>query len=165
MGQGKYGSKTVCFDVENQCFVCARSKSLHTKNRLGADIDEEDDQNESIEGDEEEEEEYEEEEEEDQVENVWAAQNDHIEGVENLLLRGIDLVSDAISANGRGTKRSAEMAARKAIRTERKRFNRIPCGQPVLTINLRGRALIWGNIKEKYNQTVSIGATNALFNH
>jgi len=147
MGQGKYGSKTVCFDVENQCFVCARSKSLHTKNRLGADLNEQDeDDNDSRE------ESDEEDEEEDQVENVWAAQNDHIENVENLLLRGIDLVSDAISANGRGTKRSAEMAARKAIRTERKRFNRIPCGQPVLTINLRGRALIWGNIKEKYKQ-------------
>lgn len=154
MGQGKYGSKTVCFDVENQCYVCARSKALHAKNRLGADLhqqgEEMEDEEDEDEGDEGEEDE--DEEEADQMDNVWAAQNDHIDQVDNILLRGIDLISDAISSNGRGKQRSAEMVARKAIRTERKRFNRIPCGQPVLSINLRGRALIWGNVKEKYKQ-------------
>jgi len=149
MGQGKYGSKTVCFDVENQCYICARSRALHAKNRLGADLQQQQ------EG--EEEEEYDDDDDDDngepdEMENIWAAQNDHIDQVDDLLLKGIDLISDAISLNGRGKKRSAEMVARKAIRTERKRFNRIPCGQPVLSINLRGRALIWGNIKEKHKQ-------------
>lgn len=162
MGQGKYGAKTVAFDVESQCFVCSRGKIMHSKNKLGADDEDtfaatgdadadeetflrpaqrdEDGDDEDDEGD------------EDQVQEALAAQNDHIEPVENLLMRGIDLVSDAVKKNGRGTKRSKEMEARKAVRTERKRFNRIPCGQPVLTIDLRGRALIWGTTREKQRQ-------------
>ena len=44
-------------------------------------------------------------------------------------------------------KRSPEMEQRRSIRTERKCMNRLPCNgrQPVLTINLRGRALIWND--------------------
>lgn len=138
MGQGKYGAKTVAFDMEKQCFVCSRGKLLHAKNKLGADnIEENGDESDK---------------DEDQMQDLLAAQNDHIEPVENLLLQGIDLVADALKKNGRGTKRSKEMEARKAVRTERKRFNRIPCGQPVLTVDLRGRALVWGTTREKQRQ-------------
>jgi hypothetical protein len=142
MGQGKFGAKAVAFDMEKQCFVCSRGKLSHKKNKLGAD------DNNDVE------EEFEEEEEDDleEEEDFYEAQNDHIEPVDNILLGGLDLVSDSVKQNGRGTKRSKEMNDRKAIRTERKRFNRIPCGQPVLTINLRGRALIWGNTGEKQKQ-------------
>lgn len=163
MGQGKFGAKMVAFDVEKECFVCSRGKNLHKKNKLGADTDdvapeeeeeeaEEEDEVEDDEDDEVEDEDDDDDEDEEEEEDLNQAQNDHIEPVDNLLLRGIDLVSDAIKQNGRGTKRSKEMSERKAIRTERKRFNRIPCGQPVLTINLRGRALIWGNTGEKQKQ-------------
>jgi hypothetical protein len=158
MGQGKYGAKTVAFDVEKQCFVCSRGKILHTRNKLGADDgpeeEEGDEENDEDDDDDEDDEDVEEEDDDDddQVQDALAAQNDHIESVDTLLLRGIDLVSDAVKKNGRGTKRSKQMEARKAVRTERKRFNRIPCGQPVLTIDLRGRALVWGVTREKQRQ-------------
>lgn len=160
MGQGKFGSKMVAFDVEKQCFICSRGKALHKKNKLGADTHQEEDPEGPHGGEEEEEEEEEEEdpegspweEEEEEEEDLDQAQNDHIEPVENLLLRGIDLVSDAIKQNGRGTKRSKEMSDRKDIRTESNQFCRIPCGQPVLTVNLRGRALIMRNTGEKQKQ-------------
>jgi len=35
------------------------------------------------------------------------------------------------------------------VRLQRKKFNRIPCGHPILMIPLRGRALLWGNRLEK----------------
>ena len=151
MGQGKFGAKAVAYDMEKQCFVCSKGKLSHKKNKLGAD------RNREAEEDEDDEEEYDidediEEEDDDEEEDFAEAQNDHIDPIENLLLGGLDLVSDAVKQNGRGTKRSAEMSNRKAIRTERKRFNRVPCGQPVLTIPLRGRALIWGNTGEKQKQ-------------
>jgi hypothetical protein len=151
MGQGKFGSKAVAFDMEKQCYVCSKGKLLHKKNKLGADEKQEEDDDDDLSYEEEEEErELDEEEEE---EDFAEAQNDHIEPVENILLGGLALlVSDAVKQNGRGTKRSKEMDDRKAIRTERKRFNRIPCGQPVLTIDLRGRALVWGNTGEKQKQ-------------
>lgn len=146
MGQGKFGAKAVAYDMEKQCFVCSKGKLSHKKNKLGADRNREaEDEEDEIDDDEED---IDEEDEEDFAE----AQNDHIDPVENLLLGGLDLVSDAVKQNGRGTKRSEEMSNRKAIRTERKRFNRVPCGQPVLTIPLRGRALIWGNTGEKQKQ-------------
>lgn len=166
MGQGKFGSKAVAYDMEKQCYVCSKGKLLHKKNKLGADeqqqqqqkededLDFEDDEEQNVHNNEgidfeDDERELDEEEEEDFAE----AQNDHIEPVENILLGGLAfLVSDAVKQNGRGTKRSKEMDDRKAIRTERKRFNRIPCGQPVLTIDLRGRALVWGNTGEKQKQ-------------
>jgi len=163
MGQGKFGAKMIAFDMEKQCFVCSRGKNLHKKNKLGADAKEccEDE----FEDEEEEEDDFGEEEFEDDDEDgndeiasdeeidVDQARNDHIEAVDDIILGTIDhLVSDAIKQNGRGSKRSVEMIDRKAIRTERKRFNRIPCGQPVITVNLRGRALIWGKTGEKQKQ-------------
>lgn len=54
-----------------------------------------------------------------------------------------DTVTDAARQKGRGTKKTAEMTTRKAIRNERKTFIRVPCHQPLLKISLYGRALIW----------------------
>jgi len=49
-------------------------------------------------------------------------------------------------------RRAQVMQERKAIRNMRKRFSRIPCGQPVLQITLRGRALVWGNTADNKRQ-------------
>lgn len=149
MGQGKFGAKAVAFDMEKGCYVCSRGKLSHKKNKIvvsppfGGGNDNPDDFDD---------EEFDEDGGEDVFADIVEAQNDHIESVDQLLLGGLDLVSDSVKQDGRGTKRSKEMNDRKAIRTERKRFNRIPCGQPILTINLRGRALIWGNTGEKQKQ-------------
>jgi hypothetical protein len=155
MGQGKFGAKMIAFDMEKQCFVCSRGKNLHKKNKLGADAKEccEKEEDEPQDEEEEEDEEDSDLESEDEEIDIDQARNDHIEEVDDIILGTIDhLVSDAIKQNGRGSKRSIEMTDRKAIRTERKRFNRIPCGQPVITVNLRGRALIWGKTGEKQKQ-------------
>jgi hypothetical protein len=61
------------------------------------------------------------------------------------LFRTPDVVADAAAVNGRGASHSVLMENRKQVRNERKASYRLPCGQPVLRIPLRGRALIWGN--------------------
>jgi len=147
MGRGKYGAKEVSYDMERLTFICAHGKPLQQK----------------VDGDDELSSSDEEEEEEDDDDNanvsrILEAQNDCVEDVSDIL-RGViqvswkkrnndDMVADSTTRKGRGKRKSEEMSARKTIRNKRKHFHRIPCRQPVLNINLRGRALIWGGIQE-----------------
>jgi hypothetical protein len=116
---------------------------MHAHNKLDNDEEEDD----SL--DDEDDENAKEKEDVNLAERVLEAQNDQLDDyMADLDLGGLDLIADAVKKKGRGTKRSAAMEARKSIRNERKTFNRIPCGQPVINISLRGRALIWGGTKE-----------------
>jgi hypothetical protein len=54
-----------------------------------------------------------------------------------------DEVGTAVAMRGRSRPRTRAMEDRKHIRNERRAFGKIPCGQPVLIISLRGRALVW----------------------
>lgn len=152
MGRGKYGAKQVSYDLERMTYICAHGKPLKD-NGGDADSDNEDDDDK----------EKEDEDEEDNagVSRILSAQNDRIELPTDILNGAVrfnnikskkktneDIVTDSTSSKGRGKRKSEEMSARKAVRNKRKQFHRIPCRQPILTINLRGRALIWGNIKE-----------------
>lgn len=101
-GTHKYGSKSVAYDMERQCYVCTHQKVARTS--------EDQDSDPSL-----------------VVDNLFAS----------------DTVTDAARQKGRGSKRTAEMTTRKAIRNERKTFIRVPCHQPLLKISLYGRALIW----------------------
>lgn len=143
IGQGKYGCKRVGYDTEKLAFVCAHGKTMHAHNKLDNDEEEDD----SL--DDEDDENAKEKEDVNLAERVLEAQNDQLDDyMADLDLGGLDLIADAVKKKGRGTKRSAAMEARKSIRNDRKTFNRIPCGQPVINISLRGRALIWGGTKE-----------------
>ena len=60
-----------------------------------------------------------------------------------------DLIGDAMVMGGKGAQKARVMHDRKQVRNQRKSFSKVPCGQPVLTVSLRGRALLWGNILDK----------------
>ncbi len=150
-GYGKYGSKKVAFNMESQSFVCSSGKSLKASIQDDSDSENENDEREDLR-------------EVDGVAQVLEAQEDRIEDyVSNIgAVKISDFIADPIKKKGRGTQRSIEMEARKMVRNERKSYNRVPCGQPVLTINLRGRALIWGNILEKKSMVMFCPSCGAL---
>lgn len=159
-GFGKYGSKKVAFNMETQSFVCSSGKSLKAAAAAAA-MEVEEDENEE---DEDEEDNSNDAAEVDNIATVLEAQNDEVEDYVSSIgkVKISDFVGDAVKKKGRGTQRSIEMDARKAIRNERKTYNKIPCGQPVLTISLRGRALIWGNILEKKTRIMFCPSCGAL---
>lgn len=64
-------------------------------------------------------------------------------------LESADLIGDAMVMGGKGAAKARIMHDRKQVRNQRKAFSKVPCGQPVLVISLRGRALLWGNILDK----------------
>lgn len=135
MGFGKSGAKPVSYDVERRAFVCTHGKAL----RHDDDDDDDDSDDDNSDDDDERE--------DNQMDEILNAQNDRVEDVVSSmrfsLSRIADLIGDASEKGGRGKQRTAEMESRKAVRNERKRFNRVPCHQPVLLISLYGRALIW----------------------
>lgn len=160
-GYGKYGSKKVAFNLETQTFVCASGKSLNG--------DDDDDENGNGDDDDDNDDDMDQEEKDDAreidgVARVLDAQDERIEDYVSSIgtVKLTDFIDDAIKKKGRGTQRSREMEARKLVRNERKAYNRVPCGQPVLTINLRGRALIWGNILEKQSRIMFCPSCGAL---
>lgn len=151
MGQGKHGDKKVAYDIEKQSFVCAHGRNMKKDDDVTGGGEE------GPAG----------------VSAVLGAQNDDndlndIVSTSAFLLptpsstgEG-DLTSDASSMKGRGAKRAITMQERKAVRNERKAFSKIPCGQPVLTFSLRGRALIWGNTLENKTQIMFCPECGAL---
>lgn len=155
MGNGRYGDKKVAYDMERQSFVCAYGKSMHAHNKLENDGDEEDDDAEGALGDDEDEND----DDVDMTTRVLGAQNDTLDDIMSVLG---DLTSDAAKQKGRGTQRTNDMRNRKIIRGERKTFNRVPCGQPIITFSLRGRALIWGNTLENKSQIMHCPECGAL---
>jgi hypothetical protein len=163
-GQGKYGAKRVAYDMERECFVCSKGKSMHWRNKLGADRDKVEGEEEGDEVDQvlplpdDEEEDEEEEDEEcqlsdeegeamDYVNAVIGAQNEEIEDMAGMV-EGTAYVRQAQKKKADLHRLSAheeKKERRRLERTERRRFNRVPCGQPVIPISLYGRILIWNN--------------------
>jgi hypothetical protein len=159
MGTGKHGDEKVAYDVEKCAYVCTHGKNMHLDHSGDGDGgDGGDGEDEEGDGDGEED------------GGGWSDDDDdeeddtnpnHHHRAEQLLAhtnRGLDfnidtdLIADAVTMHGRGTKRSRVMEERKAVRNERKAFSKIPCGQPVLTFSLYGRALVWGNRRESKAQ-------------
>lgn len=144
-GYGKLGAKSVSYDLERHAFVCTHGKALRPSSiqneNDGPEKDEDDEDGDDANNHEDEEDE----EDDNQLSSIFNAQNDSIEDVMSSMKvsRIVDFTADAASRRGRGNTRHAEMESRKAVRNERKRFNRIPCHQPVLNVSLYGRALIW----------------------
>lgn len=135
---GAFGAKKISYDIERDAFVCSRRKHLHQK-------EEEDDEEEEADEDDDEC--------DDLDVNAWlqqnvAAEEEHVDTdifahPESAIVH--DLTADAATMKGKGSKKSAATEERKELRNQRRAISKIPCGQPVLRFNLRGRALIWGN--------------------
>lgn len=145
-GQGKFGDVKVAYNVETCAFVCAHGKKLKGKAGGGAEEEEEEDLKNNNDED------YD----NDPDGSKAAARNmrrleeaadaGHDQSLDfDAATFESDLIADALAMHGRGTARTVTMQDRKAVRNQRKAFSRIPCGQPVLSVSLYGRALIWGN--------------------
>lgn len=170
MGQDKFGSRRVALDLERGQLVCVHSKPprsfpLPGNNQDividdGADANDGDDDDaheDAEDGDDDDDDDGGGEEEDagdtdhpvlHQVEAM--AQEDEMDEEALLGLEGGgDLLGDAIAMGGKGTRKARLMQDRKQIRNQRKQFNKVPCGQPVLVISLQGRALLWGNQLDK----------------
>jgi len=139
MGFGKYGDKKIAFDIERRGFVCTHGRS--TKGTSS-----------------------EEEEEEDVRSDLKHIMNPTVVRINAMRTSGgtRGFVSKASAEKGRGTKRTKQMKDRKELRNQRKQFSAIPCGQPVCTINLRGRALVYGNTLEKQERIMFCPECGAL---
>jgi hypothetical protein len=143
MGNGKNGERKVAYNLEKQTFVCAHGKTMKGSvaaagSAAGGSDDEENEENPDQAAD---------------LLNAEAQQEtDAAAFEEQLLMREgfdmMDLIGDAAFKKGKGSERMRIVQDRKAVRNERKLYNKIPCGQPVLTFSLRGRALIWGSTFE-----------------
>lgn len=159
MGQDKYGNRRVSFDLEKKQLVCVHNKPItKTYEDTGAaddpisleaaaaaseeEDDDDDDDDDNLDSDEAD---------HDHVVFQQAAQNEQDEELDHETIHALegDLIGDAIVMGGKGAKKVKVMQDRKVIRNQRKQFSKVPCGQPVLTVSLRGRALIWGNLRDK----------------
>lgn len=171
MGQDKYGVRRVALDLERNQLVCVHNKPTRSTVTNGLPSIDNSEEGEEEEQEEEEEEEEQEEEgdgenEDDQKEDD-ARDRDHVvlsqteamaqddrfddeyAAMALLGLERADLIGDAMIMGGKGAHRARVVEDRKQIRNQRKLFSKIPCGQPVLVVSLRGRALLWGNTLEK----------------
>lgn len=156
-GRGKYGNRKVAYDVERQCYVCAAGKK-HIDEALSKRMD-----GGGGGGDEEQEDQGKggkkgkkgkggkkakrsllEQLDDDDDNEGYGDGDDDDDDEDNEDLLG--------QMQGAMDEHAAEMQERKAIRNMRKRASRVPCGQPVLRINLRGRALVWGNTADSKRQ-------------
>jgi hypothetical protein len=130
--------------VENQTYVCAHGKQIKdSKKEKNEAFSKDHDVSDDDEDDDEEDINY-----ADELLQAEQNNNDHAAALDEqaLLADGFDmqdLIGDAATRKGKGTKRAKIVSDRKAVRNERKLYNKIPCGQPVLSFSLRGRALIW----------------------
>ncbi len=147
MGDCKYGSKAVTYNIESSMYVCGKRKILHARNKLGADMDHEGIALANLDEDDDElDDEFDQDLDEDneafdEAAAVLDAQQDD----------AMDIEFDTRIRRKKKpkTEKDIAMEARKAIRIECRRFNRPPCGQPIQMINLLGKALIWGNRLDK----------------
>ncbi len=155
MGDCKYGTKAVTYNIETSTFVCGKRKTMHARNKLGADMDDELDDDEDDNDDDEDQAVLDDDDVNDMDDNPFDAVGAVIDAQDDQLDLQVDL---SMTKRRRRvpeeekTEKQIAMAARKAVRIECRCFNRPPCGQPVIVCNLRGRALIWGNRLEKQSQ-------------
>lgn len=166
MGQDKYGVRRVALDLERNQLVCMHSKPTRSTANAAPVLAEEEHEGEDEDNGEEEEEDGGDEDQDEEDEDDPAdrdhvvlhqteamAQEDRLDD-ENaamalLGLESADLIGDAMVMGGKGAQRARVMQDRKQVRHQRKMFSKVPCGQPVLVVSLRGRALLWGNILDK----------------
>lgn len=123
-GTHVYGTKYVAYDIHGQQFVCTKK---------GASAQHDDHQGNSS----------------DEEAADEAAEDEAGDGVFFNLNSYVAPLVAAQRAAVPKSARTVEIEERKAVRMQRKEFNRIPCGQPVLMVPLRGFALLWGNRLEK----------------
>lgn len=165
MGQEKYGNLRVAFDLEKKQLVCVHNKPTATN----YDDDDDDDDPPPLDADSNDDEDDDAEDDNDDDDEAdhdhvvlqqVVAQNEEVEILDNEIIEALDdegvvgggagdLIGDAIVMGGKGAKKVKVMQDRKIIRNQRKQFSKVPCGQPVLMVSLRGRALIWGNLRDK----------------
>jgi hypothetical protein len=177
MGQDKYGARRVALDLERHQLVCMHSKPTRSTAAAlagaeqvpvimddAAEGDEDDDDPVKADADDNDNDN----DDDDDDDKDDPADRDHVvlhqaeamaqdeaamddEGAAIALmgLESADLIGDAIVMGGKGAKKAGIMRDRKQVRNQRKAFSKVPCGQPVLMISLRGRALLWGNILDK----------------
>lgn len=171
-GQERYGNRRVSFDLEHRQLVCVHNKAAAAartaKERAAARVAEavalaEADAANGEEGEENEDNDDDDEDEEHavlrQAQQEVADEEADREAFREL--RG-DLLGEATAMGGRGAKRTRVMQDRKVIRSQRKLFSKVPCGQPVLVVSLRGRALLWGNQLDKRIQLMFCPQCGAL---
>jgi hypothetical protein len=156
MGTGKHGDKKVAYDIEQEAYVCALKLPAGSACLDEVSLQENDDE----ENDDDDDSENDDDDEEDENDEDIANDTNLVSGIldaqynEDLDLglsewkTGQFVVSRKKSAQ-RKAKRSQVKENAKLLRLERKAWCRLPCGQPVITINLRGRALVWGTLLEK----------------
>lgn len=177
-GPGNHGNKKVSYDTNKHMFVCIHGRSLKKRRKqeddeaaaaaVAAKAQEEDDDDDDDDDDEDDEEVHDddEDEEEEDVNHAEAMMEEQEQAqeidfdledfsdtriAEQLYFASTnnDLATDATKAKGKGSARDLETRLRKQVRNERKAFYKVPCGQPVLKISLKGRALVWGNTLQK----------------
>lgn len=146
MGMGKYGDQEVAYDTERQMFVCVHGKQIKKKEQEGGEEEEGEDDDDSDSLDDSDDDGGKNKEYEPNVADLMVSTEQPAIDIEKLLMG--DLVAQSVAMKGKGVKRSKEMIARKMVRNQRKAFSKIPCGQPVISVSLRGRALVWGNTLE-----------------
>lgn len=133
LGKGKYGTKSVAFDLERETYVCTKRVKQKIDDN---DDDDDDDTSSSSSSDDDDDNDND----INPVDQIHQAEQDEFD---------MDFLSDAMTRSGRGKRKTREMTIRKAVRIERKQFNRIPCGMPVIPIQLRGYMLVYGTRLEK----------------
>jgi hypothetical protein len=148
-GQGQYGDKKVAFDVNRRMFVCIHGKAAAaTKGKRSAAASSSSAiGNDSIKHD---------------LRNLTNPAVVRINAMRKGAGGGGDLVSQSSAEKGRGTKRTQQMKERKELRNERKGFSSIPCGQPVISVSLRGRMLVYGSTLETQTRTMFCPECGAL---
>jgi len=155
MGTGKHGVKMVAIDIEKDAFVCARKpQEKDEDDEDDEDDDEDDDGDEDEDGDEDMRD-------ADYASHVLEAQED----AEAMNFGQFDirqLVPLAADKNSNNKKRTVAKERAKELRSARKAWCKIPCGQPMIRFCLRGRALIWGNSLEKRNMYLHCPRCGAL---
>ena len=149
MGTGKHGSKKIAYDVEREQFVCVKNKKMRNKVKLGQENDEQEEEEEEDDDDDDADEADDGDfmHDPDYVSNVLQAQEDNDLDFDFAQLRTNNLIADA--SKGKGKRRTQVKQDAKEIRNERKAWSKFPCGQPVLQMSLRGRALVWGTALDK----------------
>lgn len=121
-GNGRFGNKRTAYDVDKMTYVCARKRKEYEQD----DEDEEDDDEDG-----------------DQEEGV-----NPLDAVLEAEEQGAFNMSDIFEPLYTSA-RAVTVEKRKLVRNERKEYSRVPCGQPLLPIDLRGRILVFGNVRDK----------------
>jgi hypothetical protein len=176
MGDGRYGNSHVAYDLRRQQYVCihsisakgkrssslpsSSSSSVPTATGEGQDDDEDNDDDDDNDDDNE------------QARALNAIldtqrQQEIDLGADRVLsfIASLATVHGALTApdpTKRGTKHARTVQERKEIRNERRAFSKVPCGQTVIHIPLRGRALVWGNKLQSQQQIMFCPECGAL---